>query len=132
MFRPKKARRSSHHSDYDGDGEEMWNKFIASAVTPDEQEIMRRFIRVSPALRIDAPSFDGVEQLEALEQDAEEAISHDSVRIKEIGHRLIATSFFFEKGSNPVKRVGGGFYTCPGKWFAYLLPFPPKELAQQG
>ncbi|KAI1737988.1 hypothetical protein F4680DRAFT_426738 [Xylaria scruposa] len=98
------------------DPERIWDEFLASNLTRiDRQSIgdRSRYIRMNPKLNIDIPKFDDIKQLGALETEAEEAVSQDIARIKEIVHRLLASSFFFEKSISSVKQVKDGF-TCSG------------------
>ncbi|KAI1325062.1 FabD/lysophospholipase-like protein [Xylariaceae sp. FL0255] len=118
LLRPlrSKPKLLLQKSSDDANSEEMWNNFITSTLTSSEHqssEDIRRFIRMSPALRMDTPGFDDLKHLEALEREAEEAVSQDAARVKEIAHRLIATSFFFAKSADPVRRSEGG-YICSG------------------
>ncbi|TGJ84807.1 hypothetical protein E0Z10_g3967 [Xylaria hypoxylon] len=98
------------------DPERMWDDFIAGYLAHNDRRSTgdtHRHIRINPKLNMDTPKFDDVNQIERLEREAEEVIYQDFPRIKEITHRLLATSFFFEKNINSVRQVKDG-YTCSG------------------
>jgi len=56
----------------------------------------RRFIRLNPDLRFKVPKLDEVAQLNNLRQATIKEMQ-SNMKIKEIAHRLIASTFFFEK-----------------------------------
>ncbi|KAI1119643.1 hypothetical protein F5Y14DRAFT_396046 [Nemania sp. NC0429] len=97
--------------------EELWDKFVARNLERDECRSIgnrNRYIRINPPLNIDTPKFDDVKRLDGLEREADEVIYQDHVRIKEIAHRLLASSFFFEKNINSVRQISNGGYKCSG------------------
>jgi hypothetical protein len=101
------------------DPEQTWDKFISSSYTPNSPRPIDdsyQYIRVNPKLNMDTPNLDNVKQLEGFEREAEEVVSQDIVRIKEIAHRLVSSSFFFEKSSNTARQVADG-YKYSGRFF---------------
>jgi len=74
----------------------------------------RRFIRINPDLRSKVPRLDAVDELNRLEKAASENLHTNSAKLKEVAHRLIASSFFFEKDPGSVRPTNSG-YECTGK-----------------
>ncbi|KAI0517620.1 FabD/lysophospholipase-like protein [Xylaria bambusicola] len=95
----------------------IWNNYLAENTSSDfgrsNNLIRRRFIRINPDLRFEVPRLDAVKELERLEKAAIHNLKQNSPRIKEIAHRLIASSFFFEKDSGSVRSNTTG-YECTG------------------
>ncbi|KAI1770384.1 hypothetical protein F4818DRAFT_450454 [Hypoxylon cercidicola] len=84
-----------------------WDKFKAGRVTPDSvgSEHNGRYIRISPGLNIMAPKLDDVQRLD-----------ENAPEIREVAHRLVASTFFFEEDLGSMKQTASG-YTCKGSIF---------------
>ncbi|KAI1453420.1 hypothetical protein F4805DRAFT_443421 [Annulohypoxylon moriforme] len=94
----------------------IWDNFITGKFTsnsPDITEERQRYIRISPELNILAPKFDDIQRIDEIEREAEEVLQQNIFEIKETAHRLIASTFFFEKELGSVKQTPSG-YTCKG------------------
>ncbi|KAI0555301.1 FabD/lysophospholipase-like protein [Xylaria curta] len=95
----------------------IWNNYMAENTSSDfgrsNNLIKRRFIRINPDLRFKVPRLDDVTELEQIEKAANYNINHNSPKIKEVAHRLIASSFFFDKDSGSVRPNATG-YECTG------------------
>ncbi|RYC54072.1 hypothetical protein CHU98_g12134 [Xylaria longipes] len=116
LLTPIKSKAWSSKVSYGLDPEQMWDEFIASNLTHIDRRSTgdsHRYIRVNPKLNMNTPKFDDVKQLDALEREAKEVVYQDFASIKEIAHRLLASSFFFEKNIGSVRHVKNG-YTCSG------------------
>ncbi|KAI0903577.1 hypothetical protein F4823DRAFT_635572 [Ustulina deusta] len=116
LLRPIISKTGLRKVAKDVDPEQMWGEFIASNSARDGRwsiDDNHRHIRINPRLNMDPPRFDDTKQLEGLQREADETISQDFARIKEIAHRLLASSFFFEKNINSVRQIKDG-YTCSG------------------
>ncbi|KAI1374424.1 hypothetical protein F4677DRAFT_447419 [Hypoxylon crocopeplum] len=95
----------------------IWSNYLAESSSSDYSRVSsinkRRLIRINPDLRSKIPRLDAVGELDRLEKAAALDLQSNSAKIKEIAHRLIASSFFFEKDRNSVKAVENG-YECTG------------------
>ncbi|KAI1161870.1 FabD/lysophospholipase-like protein [Nemania serpens] len=95
----------------------IWNNYLAENTSSDfgrgNNLIKRRFIRINPDLRFKVPRLDAVKELEQLEKAAINNLNQNSLKLKEVAHRLIASSFFFEKDSGSVRSTAAG-YECTG------------------
>ncbi|KAI0544412.1 hypothetical protein F4679DRAFT_576867 [Xylaria curta] len=116
ILTPIKSKVGLGKTAHGADPERIWDEFLASNLTRIDRRSIgdrSRYIRMNPKLNIETPRFDDIKQLGVLEREAEEAVSQDIARIKEIVHRLLASSFFFEKTVNSVRQIKDGF-TCSG------------------
>lgn len=97
----------------------IWNNYLAENTSSDfgrgNNLIKRRFIRINPDLRFKVPRLDAVKELEQLEKAAINNLNQNSLKLKEVAHRLIASSFFFEKDSGSVRSTAAG-YECTGEY----------------
>ncbi|KAI8631062.1 FabD/lysophospholipase-like protein [Xylariaceae sp. FL1651] len=96
--------------------EQIWDKFIATNIVPDDHQSINdsyRYIRVNPTLNIEIPKYDDVKRLDALDREADEILYQDIARVREAAHRLLASSFFFDKDAMSVRQTSYG-YTCAG------------------
>lgn len=101
----------------------IWNKFVGGKFTSalsNTTEDRRRYVRISPELNIPAVKFDDIQRLDEIEREAEEVIQQNMLVIKEVAHRLIASTFFFEKDVGSVKQTASG-YTCKGNSRVYIF-----------
>ncbi|KAI3316635.1 FabD/lysophospholipase-like protein [Xylariaceae sp. AK1471] len=94
-----------------------WNTYLVENSSADFNRVSglnkRRFIRINPDLRFKVPRLDAVDELDRLEKATSENLHVNSAKIKEVAHRLIASSFFFEKDNGSVKPIGSA-YECTG------------------
>lgn len=72
----------------------------------------QRYIRLNPDLGFPVPKLDDVERMPDVQKAAYEQINTNA-RVNEIAHRLIASTFFFEKTEASTKEREGG-YECYG------------------
>lgn len=89
----------------------IWNDFRVNAVGQYTHD-RRRFIRLNPDLGFKVPKLDEVRELGNIQKAASDHLKHNS-RVKEIAHRLIASTFFFEK-IEASTRENDGKYECEG------------------
>lgn len=101
------------------DSEDSWRKHCARSTPPGEQhgiEEKRRNLRINVGF-VNRPKLDDVKDLESIERHVQNAISEDPkirAEIHEAAHRLIASSFYFEK-DKVVPNRAAGTYECSGK-----------------
>jgi hypothetical protein len=98
--------------------EKTWNRFLSSHVAR-KPSILQRYRRISPDLFSKLPRFDDVSKIDELEREAQEVLRQDSAELIEVAHRLVASTFFFEKDITSIKQKASGF-TCTG------TPVPPS------
>lgn len=97
--------------------EKAWKRYVAetSQDIPDflTNEARRRQIRLNLQLKGSCPGLDSTSEVQSLENEAYENAKRNP-DIKEVAHRLVANSFYFE-------RIGlfqweqHGAYSCGGK-----------------
>ncbi|KAI1773204.1 FabD/lysophospholipase-like protein [Hypoxylon cercidicola] len=92
-----------------------WNRFMSSGAMKDEA-VRQRYMRICPELLTKLPKFDDVQKMEALEQETAEVLRQNHQDVVEAAHRLVASTFFFEKDAGSVKQSPSG-YTCTGSIF---------------
>ncbi|GAW25334.1 putative patatin-like serine protein [Rosellinia necatrix] len=107
--------------------ERTWNGFLAHHVARDAA-VRRRYRRVCPELFSRLPKFDDVARLDDLEREAREVLRQNPAELVEIAHRLVASTFFFEKDVASIKPKASGF-TCTGSIFCRFRPSEAKALA---
>ncbi|KAI1079978.1 hypothetical protein F5B20DRAFT_147122 [Whalleya microplaca] len=93
-----------------------WDKFIAASDVLDllqTTDDIRKYIRFSPELNMKIPKFDDIQMLDELEREADEVLQQNVLEIKEIAHRLVASTFFFDKELSSVEQTTSG-YACRG------------------
>lgn len=73
-------------------------------------------VRLNPVLKTALPDFDDIKSIEALQRATEEVIQQDTGMIKETAHRLVASSFYFERDYASIQQTPAGF-TCTGSIF---------------
>jgi hypothetical protein len=80
-------------------------------------------MRLDPDLGFAVPKLDSLNDIPRI-QEAVSAHSklQDHARIKEIAHRLIASTFFFEKVENTSGEKEAGTWECDGKFPSQRLP----------
>jgi len=97
---------------------DTWRDFMAENTGSDYDvnDNHRRFIRINPDLRSDVPKLDQVKELNSLEKAAAKYLAQNRTRIREVAHRLIASTFFFEKRRGSVKQLANsGGFECEGE-----------------
>lgn len=80
--------------------EEIWRRFVtetSSAARGGYRDNASRLIRINPDLRSTVPELDAVGEIKNLERAASVYLEQNWGKIREVGHRLIASSFFFDK-----------------------------------
>ncbi|EXF82920.1 hypothetical protein CFIO01_01290 [Colletotrichum fioriniae PJ7] len=95
----------------------IWSDFKTDILSQNShvtRDSHRRHIRVNPDLRFKVPRLDAVNELESLERATKRYLNLNRGKIKEIAHRLVASSFFFEKDAGSVRQVKEGF-ECTGR-----------------
>lgn len=102
--------------------DKAWTRFMSGSshhlkVTDDSDH---HYIRISPELLMPIPKFDQIQKMEDVEQEVEEVLLQ-MPEVKEIAHRLIASTFFFEKDPTSIRQTSSG-YMCTGKF----SPPPPS------
>lgn len=103
--------------------ERIWNSFLSTFVDQDTS-MRQRYRRVCPELFSKLPKFDDVSKLEDVEREAQAVLRHNTDELVEIAHRLVASTFFFEKDMASVKQKSSGL-TCTGSFLLHLYPFIP-------
>lgn len=104
------------------DCEAIWKEHCAQSTPPGQQHLLeekRRNLRINVQFPGPRPDLDDVEKLESMQRHAENAVLDDysiCAKIHEAAHRLIASSFYFEKipGLKLSDRATG-IYRCDGE-----------------
>ncbi|KAI0525395.1 hypothetical protein F5B22DRAFT_633515 [Xylaria bambusicola] len=92
--------------------EKVWGNFLTTHVSR-RTSVRRRYRRVCPELFSKLPKFDDVAKLDDVEREARDVLRQNIAELVEIAHRLVASTFFFEKDIASVKQSSFGF-TCTG------------------
>ncbi|KAI1360297.1 hypothetical protein F5Y08DRAFT_331673 [Xylaria arbuscula] len=104
--------------------EKIWGNFLSTHVSR-KTSVRRRYRRVCPELFSKLPKFDDVAKLDDVEREAQEVLRQNSAELVEIAHRLVASTFFFEKDIASVKQGSFGF-TCTGSLYCRFRPHSPE------
>ncbi|KAL7619934.1 hypothetical protein AAE478_010481 [Parahypoxylon ruwenzoriense] len=104
--------------------ERTWNKFMSSSAMKDEAT-RKRYVRICPEFLTKLPKFDDVHRMESVEQETAEVLRQNHQDIVEAAHRLVASTFFFEKDTGSVKQNASG-YTCTGTIFCRFRLSSPE------
>ncbi|KAK3379099.1 hypothetical protein B0T24DRAFT_716735 [Lasiosphaeria ovina] len=92
--------------------EQTWrdfsNKMLPRGWSTEEEE--RRYMRINVQLKGDRPNLDQVTELQSLEDQAVQSISRNP-DIRETAHRLVASSFYYERHSGIHQELNGNFTT---------------------
>jgi hypothetical protein len=94
--------------------ERQWNEFLEITV---EQKERNRYIRINPDIGHTPPQLDAKEEVDQLQADVSRATMkyRSQLELESIGFRLIASSFYFDKGPATRSRTGGTA-TVPGRY----------------
>ncbi|KAH9898942.1 hypothetical protein F4778DRAFT_178322 [Xylariomycetidae sp. FL2044] len=106
-------------------GERIWHRFMSGVDAPRGATSRRRYMRISPEFVSKLPKFDEVQKIDEISREAEEVLRQNSAEMTEAAHRLIASTFFFEKDPGSTKQHRGG-YTCTGSIFCRFRPASPE------
>ncbi|KAI0490453.1 hypothetical protein F4859DRAFT_500816 [Xylaria cf. heliscus] len=101
--------------------EKTWNNFLSTHVSR-KPFVRQRYRRICPELFSKLPKTDDVAKIDHVEREAQEVLRQDSAEFVEIAHRLVASTFFFEKDMTSVKQRSSGF-TCTGSIFCKFRPY---------
>ncbi|KAI0552170.1 hypothetical protein F4679DRAFT_571841 [Xylaria curta] len=107
--------------------EQTWNSFLSANVSR-EPFVRQRYRRISPELFSKLPKADDVAKLDDIEQEVRKVLRQNSAEFIEIAHRLVASTFFFEKDMASVKLKASGF-TCTGSIFCRFRPYSAEMKA---
>lgn len=78
--------------------DKRWTQFIeAITQTRGSEGKPRNYIRMNLPLSFAVPPLDAIQCLPALQQEAQQILHKNKKATKEIAHRLVASTFFFEK-----------------------------------
>lgn len=101
--------------------ERAWSRFVNDRKAKEEDEWRadsHRYMRICPELFSRLPKFDDFEKIDDIERETEEVLRQNHARqIIEATHRLVASTFFFEKEESSVKQTEDTF-TCTGSIFS--------------
>ena len=94
--------------------EQIWINFRNDTLSSREESEFRRYQRINPKLGYRPPRLDDKGKLESLEYTVREKLRDNELyrkKISRIAHRLVASSFYFERIGQ--RRYGSG-YVCEG------------------
>ncbi|KAK6850624.1 hypothetical protein PG987_000258 [Apiospora arundinis] len=95
----------------------IWKEFVAEMSVSDSSSsssassLRRRMIRINPDLKAKVPRLDAVDQVDVIEDATKRYMRSVPAKTRETAHKLVASTFFFEK--EPIKQVESGFQ-CTG------------------
>jgi patatin-like phospholipase/acyl hydrolase len=92
----------------------IWDSFRLD-VLETHSTYRQRYIRLNPDLQFKVPSLDQVNQLYDIQAAAATEMQNSSSRVREVAHRLIASTFFFDKLASSTKEVEEGKFECKGE-----------------
>jgi hypothetical protein len=95
--------------------EQIWINFKNDTLSPREESEIRRYQRINPKLGYRVPRLDDKEKLESLQYTVRENLRDNEPyrkKISRIAHRLVASSFYFERIGQ--RKYGSG-YVCEGQ-----------------
>ena len=98
--------------------EQLWNEFRTWVLDARAVGESRRYMRINPKLGYRPPRLDEKSQLETLRATVMDKLRNTNSyrwRIARIVHRLIASTFYFEKREAP--REYDGYHLCKGETF---------------
>ncbi|KAH6647653.1 hypothetical protein BKA67DRAFT_394493 [Truncatella angustata] len=133
--RPLRPSATVNKLDDYSSNDKVWDRFIRSKSLPKSfistEEIRQRYIRINPALDMKIPKLDAARKVYELEREAREVLQSNVGIVKEAAHRLIASSFFFEKTPGSVKQTALYGYECSGTIHC-RFPFGSDEMKALG
>jgi hypothetical protein len=100
------------------DAELAWRDFLFDTIGPNNSDMnSQRYIRLNPDLQSNVPSLYAKEELKTLQGRTINILSSSGNQkvIRGIAHRLIASSFYFEKEA-PKEVNASETYICSGKF----------------
>lgn len=92
--------------------DKVWDRFVSSKEARDGA-IRNRYKRLCPEFISKLPKFDEVPKIDEIEYQTKEWLRVNSQEVAEVAHRLVASTFFFERDLGSVKQKASGF-TCTG------------------
>jgi hypothetical protein len=95
--------------------EQIWINFKNDTLSSREESEIRRYQRINPKLGYRPPRLDDKGKLESLEYTVRENLRDNQLyrkKISRIAHRLVASSFYFERIGQ--RKYGSG-YVCEGQ-----------------
>jgi hypothetical protein len=101
------------------DAELAWTAFCKDVVSMDNSSNdMLRYVRINPDIGREPPRMDEVKDMGRLIQDARRALKGSKARaeITRVTHILVASSFYYERTSEPVLGADG-LFSCAGKTY---------------
>lgn len=101
-----------------GRGDRAWAQFLRSGHAAVEERDRRRYVRVCPEFLARLPKFDEVRRMDELERETERLLRQNPGEVTEVAHRLVASTFFFEKDAGSVKQTASGFQ-CTGSFHLF-------------
>jgi hypothetical protein len=101
----------------------IWDNFRLDILEPYSGN-RRRYVRLNPDLRFKVPSMDEVDQLNNLRSSAAKEMQNN-IKIREVAHRLIASTFFFEKVDSSTKESQDSF-ECKGWLYGRIISSSSK------
>lgn len=126
--RPLRPSATVNKLDDYSSNDKIWDRFIRSKSLPKSsistEEIRQRYIRINPALDMKIPKLDAARKVYELEREAREVLQSNAGQVKEAAHRLIASSFFFEKTPGSVKQTALYGHECSGEFMQIGLSMP--------
>lgn len=73
----------------------IWETFCKETIDPNAT-ICKRYIRINPDLSFLVPRLDDLDKVDKMEKCVQDIMASDR-RVAEVAHRLVASTFFFEK-----------------------------------
>ncbi|KAI0137141.1 hypothetical protein BJ170DRAFT_573205 [Xylariales sp. AK1849] len=104
-------------------GDQAWNTFLTGGAV--DKAHRSRYLRVNPELFSELPKFADVSKMDDLECEVEEVLHQNPGVVLEAAHRLVASTFFFERDPASVKQTASGF-TCTGSVFCRFRQGSPE------
>ncbi|KAI2616839.1 FabD/lysophospholipase-like protein [Hypoxylon sp. NC1633] len=104
-----------------------WNRFMSSTAMKDEA-VRQRYLRICPELLVKLPKFDDLQRMDSVEEETAYVLRQNRQDVIEAAHRLVASTFFFEKDAGSVKQSSSGF-TCTGSIFCRFRLSSPEVKA---
>jgi hypothetical protein len=93
----------------------QWNTFHQNILGGPHYRHRARYMRLDPDLGFPVPKLDAVNELPAIQQAvAAHSKLQNHARIKEVAHRLVASTFFFEKFDSTTGEKEDGKWECDG------------------